>query len=140
MAVYPPISLSEETRNIIVDYTERIGRGLDIVGLYNIQFVVDQSGKVFVLEVNPRSSRTVPFLSKITGMPMADIATQAILGVSLTKQNIPLGLLPEEKQYAVKMPVFSFGKLRKVDIALGPEMKSTGEVIGRDASLNKSAL
>lgn len=138
MAVYPPISLSEETRNIIVDYTERIGRGLDIVGLYNIQFVVDQSGKVFVLEVNPRSSRTVPFLSKITGMPMADIATQAILGVSLTKQNIPLGLLPEEKQYAVKMPVFSFGKLRKVDIALGPEMKSTGEVIGRDASLNKA--
>ena len=138
MAVYPPISLSEETRNIIVDYTERIGRGLDIVGLYNIQFVVDQSGKVFVLEVNPRSSRTVPFLSKITGMPMADIATQAILGVSLTKQNIPLGLLPEEKLYAVKMPVFSFGKLRKVDIALGPEMKSTGEVIGRDASLNKA--
>lgn len=138
MAVYPPISLSEETRNIIVDYTERIGRGLDIVGLYNIQFVVDQSGKVFVLEVNPRSSRTVPFLSKITGMPMADIATQAILGVSLIKQNIPLGLLPEEKQYAVKMPVFSFGKLRKVDIALGPEMKSTGEVIGRDMSLNKA--
>ncbi|MBO1265539.1 carbamoyl-phosphate synthase large subunit [Proteiniclasticum sp. SCR006] len=138
MAVYPPISLSEETRNIIVDYTERIGRGLDIVGLYNIQFVVDQSGKVFVLEVNPRSSRTVPFLSKITGMPMADIATQAILGVSLTEQNIPLGLLPEEKQYAVKMPVFSFGKLRKVDIALGPEMKSTGEVIGRDGSLHKA--
>lgn len=138
MAVYPPISLAEETLSVIVDYTERIGRGLEIVGLYNIQFVVDQAGKVFVIEVNPRSSRTVPFISKITEMPMADIATQAILGVSLIEQKIPLGLLPIGKEYAVKMPVFSFSKLRKVDIALGPEMKSTGEVIGRDRSLNKA--
>lgn len=138
MAVYPPISLAEETLSVIVDYTERIGRGLEIIGLYNIQFVVDQTGKVFVIEVNPRSSRTVPFISKITEMPMADIATQAILGVSLIDQKIPLGLLPIGKEYAVKMPVFSFSKLRKVDIALGPEMKSTGEVIGRDRSLNKA--
>ena len=138
MAVYPPISLAEETLSVIVDYTERIGRGLEIIGLYNIQFVVDQEGKVFVIEVNPRSSRTVPFISKITEMPMADIATQAILGVSLIEQKIPLGLLPIGKEYAVKMPVFSFSKLRKVDIALGPEMKSTGEVIGRDRSLNKA--
>lgn len=138
MAVYPPISLSEETIKIIVDYTERIGKGLNIIGLYNIQFVVDLEGKVFVLEVNPRSSRTVPFLSKITEMNMADVATKAILGISLIEQGVPLGLLPPQKGYAVKMPVFSFSKLRKVDIALGPEMKSTGEVIGRDNSLNKA--
>jgi len=138
MAVYPPISLKEETLRVIVDYTERIGKGLNIIGLYNIQFVVDTHGRVSVLEVNPRSSRTVPFISKITDMNMADMATKAILGISLLEQKVPLGLLPSKSGYAVKMPVFSFSKLRKVDIALGPEMKSTGEVIGRDRSLNKA--
>ncbi|MBR0575024.1 carbamoyl-phosphate synthase large subunit [Proteiniclasticum sp. BAD-10] len=138
MAVYPPVSLSRDVERTLVDYTERIGLGLGIVGLYNIQFVVDQSQKVYVLEVNPRSSRTVPFLSKITGVNMADAATRSILGESLAKQQLPTGILPKIEGYAVKMPVFSFSKLRKVDIALGPEMKSTGEVIGRDKNLEKA--
>lgn len=138
MAVYPPFSLTEEVKSTIADYTERIGRGLGIVGLYNIQFVIDKSNRVFVLEVNPRSSRTVPFLSKVTAIPMADLATRAILGQKLADSGHPLGLLPEGKGYAVKMPVFSFSKLRKVDIALGPEMKSTGEAIGWDLDLDKA--
>lgn len=138
MAVYPPINLKESVKKTIVDYTEKIGRGLAIIGLYNIQFVITADDEVYVLEVNPRSSRTVPFLSKITGIAMADVACQAICGRSLKEQNIPLGLLPEIKDYTVKMPVFSFSKLRKVDISLGPEMKSTGEVIGRDKDINKA--
>jgi carbamoyl-phosphate synthase large subunit len=138
MAVYPPFNLKAETKATITDYTERIGRGLGIIGLYNIQFVVDITGAVYVLEVNPRSSRTVPFLSKITGVNMADAATKAILGQSLPEQGLPTGLLKEIEGYAVKMPVFSFSKLRKVDIALGPEMKSTGEAIGQDRNLEKA--
>ncbi|MGB4589602.1 MAG: carbamoyl-phosphate synthase large subunit [Clostridiaceae bacterium] len=138
MAVYPPISISSEIQKIIVDYTEKIGRGLGIIGLYNIQFVIDKKNEVFVLEVNPRSSRTLPFLSKVTGIKMADVATKAILGQDLKMQGLSLGLLPEKEGYAVKMPVFSFSKLRKVDITLGPEMKSTGEVIGCDQTLEKA--
>ncbi len=138
MAVYPPFKISEECKRTITDYTERIGTGLGIIGLYNIQFVVEKSGEVFVLEVNPRSSRTVPFLSKITGINMGDVATKAILGKDLIEQGVPLGLLKEKEGYAVKMPVFSFSKLRKVDIALGPEMKSTGEAIGIDRTLEKA--
>jgi len=138
MAVYPPISISREIQKVIVDYTEKIGRGLGIIGLYNIQFVIDKKNEVFVLEVNPRSSRTLPFLSKVTGIKMADVATKAILGQDLKKQGLSLGLLPAKEGYAVKMPVFSFSKLRKVDITLGPEMKSTGEVIGRDQTLEKA--
>lgn len=138
MAVYPPINLSPAVKDKIVDYTQKIGRGLAIIGLYNIQFVVTKDQEVYVLEVNPRSSRTVPFLSKITGLAMADVACQAICGRDLVAQGIPLGLLAEEDDYAVKMPVFSFSKLRKVDISLGPEMKSTGEVIGRDKDINKA--
>jgi carbamoyl-phosphate synthase large subunit len=138
MAVYPSLTLSAETEGVIVDYTTRIGRGLGIVGLYNIQFVVNTNGEVFVLEVNPRSSRTVPFLSKITGINMSDAATRAILGQDLKTQGLPLGLMQKIHGYAVKMPVFSFSKLRKVDISMGPEMKSTGEVIGRDRSLEKA--
>lgn len=138
MAVYPSLTLSAETERTIVDYTMKIGRGLGIIGLYNIQFVVDAEGEVFVLEVNPRSSRTVPFLSKITGVNMADAATRAILGDDLKVQGLPLGLMDKIPGYAVKMPVFSFSKLRKVDISMGPEMKSTGEVIGRDTSLEKA--
>lgn len=138
MAVYPPISISSEIQKIIVSYTEKIGRGLGIIGLYNIQFVIDKKNEVFVLEVNPRSSRTLPFLSKVTGIKMADVATKAILGQDLNMQGLSLGLLPAKEDYAVKMPVFSFSKLRKVDITLGPEMKSTGEVIGRDKTLEKA--
>ncbi|RRD94766.1 carbamoyl-phosphate synthase large subunit [Clostridiales bacterium COT073_COT-073] len=138
MAVCPPVNLSAEVKARIVEYTEKIGRGLNIIGLYNIQFVVTKEQEVYVLEVNPRSSRTVPFLSKITGIAMADAACQAICGRDLKTQNVPLGLFPELSGYAVKMPVFSFSKLRKVDISLGPEMKSTGEVIGRDKDLNKA--
>lgn len=138
MAVYPPISISSEIQKIIVSYTEKIGRGLGIIGLYNIQFVIDKKNEVYVLEVNPRSSRTLPFLSKVTGIKMADVATKAILGQDLKKQGLNLGLLPAKEGYAVKMPVFSFSKLRKVDITLGPEMKSTGEVIGRDQTLEKA--
>ena len=138
MAVYPPVSITKDLQKVLVDYTEKIGKGLSIVGLYNIQFVIDRNQEVFVLEVNPRSSRTVPFLSKVTGVNMADAATKAILGVNLKEQKMKLGLLPAMEGYAVKMPVFSFSKLRKVDIALGPEMKSTGEVIGRDRNLEKA--
>lgn len=136
MAVYPPYRMDESVIEKIVDYTTRIGRGLGIVGLYNIQFVIDGKGELFVLEVNPRSSRTVPFLSKVTDINMSDVATRAILGETLAMQGQPTGLLPANDDYSVKMPVFSFSKLRKVDIALGPEMKSTGEVIGRDKNLN----
>ncbi len=139
IAVYPPYTLSHEIQARIEEYTTRIGLGLNIIGLYNIQFVISRDEKkLYVLEVNPRSSRTVPFLSKISGIRMADVATRVIMGERLAARGMTAGLQPETEDYSVKMPVFSFGKLRKVDIALGPEMKSTGEVIGRDRSLNKA--
>lgn len=139
MAVYPPFRLSEEIKEKIVEYTIKIGIGLKIVGLYNIQFVIDKnSNELYVLEVNPRSSRTVPFLSKVTNTNLADMATKAICGTSLKEQGYETGILKEIEGYTVKAPVFSFSKLRKVDIALGPEMKSTGEVIGRDITLEKA--
>ncbi|MDO5100640.1 MAG: carbamoyl-phosphate synthase large subunit [Eubacteriales bacterium] len=139
IAVYPPFKISAELQKRIEEYTIKIGLGLGIVGLYNIQFVISQQNQgLYVLEVNPRSSRTVPFLSKITGLKMADMATAVMMGQTLAEQGYRTGLLPEVGDVSVKMPVFSFSKLRKVDIALGPEMKSTGEVIGRDRSLNKA--
>ncbi|NLY08441.1 MAG: carbamoyl-phosphate synthase large subunit [Tissierellia bacterium] len=138
IAVYPPINLSSDVKEKLVDYTTRIGIGLGIVGLYNIQFVIDSEEKIYVLEVNPRSSRTIPFLSKVTGLNMAEIATKAILGTSIKEQEMPIGLYEEIEGYAVKMPVFSFTKLKKVDISLGPEMKSTGEAIGKDKNLEKA--
>ncbi len=138
IAVYPPVKLLDKTKNKIVEYTEKIGKGLNLVGLYNIQFVVDLHQEVYVLEVNPRSSRTIPFLSKVTGVNMAKVATKVILGETLKDQGITPGLAEEIEGYTVKMPVFSFTKLKKVDIALGPEMKSTGEAIGRDKSLEKA--
>ncbi|OCA85509.1 carbamoyl phosphate synthase large subunit [Bacillus sp. FJAT-27225] len=137
IAVYPPQSLTEENKRILADYTERLARGLNIVGLLNIQFVLADSG-VYVLEVNPRSSRTVPFLSKITNMPMAKMATKAMLGISLREQGYTSGLTPERDEVYVKVPVFSFAKLSSVDISLGPEMKSTGEVMGKDFTLEKA--
>jgi carbamoyl-phosphate synthase large subunit len=137
IAVYPPQSLSEEVKNNIIDYTIKLAKGLNIIGLLNIQFVLSK-GEVYVLEVNPRSSRTVPFLSKITGVPMANLATKVILGAKLEKLGYETGLYPESEGVYVKAPVFSFAKLRNVDITLGPEMKSTGEVMGKDSTLEKA--
>jgi carbamoyl-phosphate synthase large subunit len=137
IAVYPPQTLSEGVKKTLVEYTEKMAKGLNIIGLLNIQYVLS-NGEVFVLEVNPRSSRTVPFLSKITNIPMAKIATKAILGVSLTDQGYASGIAPEREGVYVKVPVFSFAKLKDVDITLGPEMKSTGEVMGKDTTLEKA--
>ncbi len=137
IAVYPPQSLSKSMLATIADYTARLAKGLNIVGLLNIQFVVSE-GQVYVIEVNPRSSRTVPFLSKITNIPMANIATKAILGQSILAQGYPTGLAPVQDGVFVKVPVFSFAKLRRVDTTLGPEMKSTGEVMGKDTTIEKA--
>ncbi|MGJ7910617.1 carbamoyl-phosphate synthase large subunit [Neobacillus sp. LXY-1] len=137
IAVYPPQTLTEEVKQTLVEYTEKLARGLNIIGLLNIQYVL-AGNEIYVLEVNPRSSRTVPFLSKITNVPMAKIATKAILGVSITEQGYPTGLVPEKDGVYVKVPVFSFAKLKSVDISLGPEMKSTGEVMGKDSTLEKA--
>ncbi|MBD7942772.1 carbamoyl-phosphate synthase large subunit [Psychrobacillus sp. Sa2BUA9] len=137
IAVYPPQKLSQKHIDTLVDYTTRLARGLKIVGLMNIQYVISKD-EVYVIEVNPRSSRTVPFLSKITSIPMANIATKAILGHSIVEQGYKTGLAPNSPEVFVKVPVFSFAKLRRVDITLGPEMKSTGEVMGKDITLEKA--
>ncbi|ACB86011.1 carbamoyl-phosphate synthase large subunit [Natranaerobius thermophilus] len=135
MAMFPAKSLDEITRDKIVSYTEALAKGLNIKGIINIQYVV-YNGKVYVIEVNPRASRTVPFISKITGIPMVKIATKAMMGQSFQDQGYKPGLMPEPDYYAVKAPVFSFAKLTRVDTSLGPEMKSTGEVMGIDYDLN----
>jgi carbamoyl-phosphate synthase large subunit len=137
IAVYPSQTLSETVKQTLVDYTVRLAKGLNIIGLLNIQYVLAGS-QIYVLEVNPRSSRTVPFLSKITNIPMAKIATKAILGVSIVEQGYIPGLVTEKEGVFVKVPVFSFAKLKSVDITLGPEMKSTGEVMGKDVTLEKA--
>ncbi|WHY68651.1 carbamoyl-phosphate synthase large subunit [Neobacillus sp. SuZ13] len=137
IAVYPSQTLSEKVKQTLVEYTEKLAKGLNIIGLLNIQYVL-AGDEVFVLEVNPRSSRTVPFLSKITNIPMAKIATKAILGVSILDQGYIPGLVTEKEGVYVKVPVFSFAKLKSVDITLGPEMKSTGEVMGKDVTLEKA--
>ena len=137
IAVYPPQSVSPEILNILSETTLSITKALNIKGLINLQFVI-YHGQVFVLEVNPRASRTIPFLSKVTGVPMAKIATKAILGESLLKQGYFHGTLPAKNEIAVKFPVFSFAKLSDVEIALGPEMKSTGEVMGKDRIFEKA--
>ncbi|MBQ4091576.1 MAG: carbamoyl-phosphate synthase large subunit [Clostridia bacterium] len=132
ISVYPAFSISDKVKGTILQYAKKLGRGIGIVGLYNIQFIVDKDEKVYIIEVNPRSSRTVPFLSKATGYSLADIATECILGKSLKEQGI-FGIYPEEKKrWYVKVPVFSFNKLRGLDAYLSPEMKSTGEAIGYD--------
>ncbi|MGM9903995.1 MAG: carbamoyl-phosphate synthase large subunit [Enterococcus sp.] len=137
MAVYPPQALSEAIKKTIETYTIRLAKGLNCIGMMNIQFVIHDN-QVYVIEVNPRSSRTVPFLSKVTNIPMAQLATKAILGEKLKDLGYETGLYPESKNVHVKAPVFSFTKLRKVDTYLGPEMKSTGEVMGSDHSLDKA--
>jgi len=139
ISVYPSYSLSENVKRTVLDYTEKLGLGIGIVGLFNIQFIVDSSEKVYVIEVNPRSSRTVPFLSKATGYSLADIGTLAILGVSLQEQGI-FERYPKEKARAyVKVPAFSFAKLSGMDAYLSPEMKSTGEAIGYDPKIHRAA-
>ena len=138
ISVYPPFSISNKVKGQILQYAKKLGLGIGIVGLFNIQFIVDKDDNVFIIEVNPRSSRTVPFLSKATGYSLADIATEVILGKSLKEQGI-FDIYPEEKQrYYVKAPVFSFNKLRGLDAYLSPEMKSTGEAIGYDRTMTRA--
>ncbi len=137
-SVYPPFSISQKVRDIIADYTTRLGLGIGIVGLFNIQFIVDKNDDVFVIEVNPRASRSVPFLSKSTGCGLVGIATKAMLGVSLREQGITEMRLPDRKRWYVKAPAFSFAKLTGMDAYLSPEMKSTGEAIGYDKRLNRA--
>lgn len=137
MAVYPPQTLSPAVIEKIADYTKRLAIGLNCIGMMNIQFVIKDE-TVYVIEVNPRASRTVPFLSKVTDIPMAQVATQLILGKQLADLGYADGLYPESDQVHVKAPVFSFTKLAKVDSLLGPEMKSTGEVMGSDVTLEKA--
>lgn len=138
ISVYPSFSLSDKVKGTILEYTKRLGLAIGIKGLYNIQYIVDKDEKIFVIEVNPRSSRTVPFLSKATGYGLADIATEVILGKSLKEQGI-FRLYPDEKKrWHVKVPVFSFSKIRGIDAYLSPEMKSTGEAIGYDYKLNRA--
>jgi carbamoyl-phosphate synthase large subunit len=137
IAVYPPQTLSQSEIDTLEDYTIRLAKGLNIVGLINIQFVIAHDG-VYVLEVNPRSSRTVPFLSKITDIQMAQLAMRAIIGEKLTDHGYKPGIQPYSEGVYVKAPVFSFNKLKNVDITLGPEMKSTGEVMGKDLTMEKA--
>ena len=137
ISVYPTYSISDKVKGTILQYTKKLGLGIGIVGLYNIQFIVDNE-EVYIIEVNPRSSRTVPFLSKATGYSLADIATRVILGVSLKEQGI-FKLYPEERdRWCVKAPAFSFAKLKGMDSYLSPEMKSTGEAIGYDKQLHRA--
>ena len=138
ISVYPTFSISERVKETILDYTKRLGLGIGIVGLYNIQFIVDKNENVFIIEVNPRSSRTVPFLSKATGFSLADIATLVILGKSLKEQGFDKIYGEEKKRWYVKAPAFSFSKLRGLDAYLSPEMKSTGEAIGYDDKLTRA--
>ena len=138
ISVYPTFSISDKVRGTILQYAKKLGLGIGIIGLYNIQFIVDDQDNVYIIEVNPRSSRTVPFLSKSTGYSLADIATEVILGKSLKEQGI-FSLYPEEKnRFYVKVPVFSFNKIKGLDAYLSPEMKSTGEAIGYDDKLNRA--
>ena len=138
MAVCPPVNLSEEIQQTVVDYATRLARSLKVKGLMNIQFVLDSNGGIYVLEVNPRASRTVPYLSKITGISMVNVATKCMLGQKLRDLGYEPGLFPARPYYAVKAPVFSFSKLTEVDINLGPEMKSTGEIMGVDPDYSKA--
>lgn len=139
-SIYPSVGLSDKVKKTIVEYATKIGKSFNIVGLFNIQFDVEKdTDKVYVIEVNPRSSRTIPYLSKATNTRMCKIATLAILGKSLKEQGIVPGLKPEVKNiYYVKHPAFSFSKIRGVDTTLSPEMKSTGESLGVDKTLNKA--
>lgn len=138
ISVYPSFSISKKVKRTILKYAKQLGLGIGIVGLYNIQFIVDRNEDVYIIEVNPRSSRTVPFLSKATGYSLADIATEVIMGKSLKEQGICEMYPKEKRRWYVKVPVFSFNKIRGLDAYLSPEMKSTGEAIGYDDKLNRA--
>ena len=138
ISVYPSFTLSDKVKDTILDYTKRLGIGIGIVGLYNIQFIVDKNENVYIIEVNPRSSRTVPFLSKSTGYSLADIGTLVILGKSLREQGLADVKPVDREKWYVKVPAFSFSKLRGMDTYLSPEMKSTGEAIGYDKTINRA--
>lgn len=138
ISVYPPFGISDKVKGIILGYAKKLGLGIGIKGLFNIQFIVDGNDDVYIIEVNPRSSRTVPFLSKATGYPLADIATRVMLGISLEEQGICQLYPDEKKRWYVKAPAFSFSKLHGMDAYLSPEMKSTGEAIGYDAKLHRA--
>ena len=138
VSVYPTFSISNKVKGIILQYAKKLGLGIGIIGLFNIQFIVDKDDNVYIIEVNPRSSRTVPFLSKATGYSLADIATEVILGKTLKEQGI-FDIYPDEKErWYVKAPVFSFNKIRGLDAYLSPEMKSTGEAIGYDKTMTRA--
>ena len=138
ISVYPSFSISEKVKKTIIDYTRKLGLGIGIIGLFNIQFIVDEKEHVYIIEVNPRSSRTVPFLSKTTGYSLADIATLVMLGKDLAEQGIAEEYPQEKSRYYVKVPAFSFSKLNGMDAYLSPEMKSTGEAIGYDKKLHRA--
>ena len=137
ISVYPAKSISENNKKTIVDYTEKLARALHVKGMINIQFIVDGEN-VYIIEVNPRSSRTVPYISKVTGIPIVPLATQIICGHTIRELGYTPGLQKEADYYAVKMPVFSFEKIRGADISLGPEMKSTGECLGIAKTFNEA--
>ena len=139
ISVYPPVKIEQRHQEIIADYSRRLAAALHVVGLVNIQFVI-YNDKVYVIEVNPRSSRTIPYITKVTGIPIIELATRVMLGEKLRDLGYGTGLYPESPYYAVKMPVFSFSKLTDVDTALGPEMKSTGEVLGIDRDFHQALL
>lgn len=138
ISVYPSVSLSNKVKQQIIEYTNKIGINFNFIGLFNIQFIIDENDEVYVLEVNPRSSRSMPFLSKITNVLMAQVATKVIMNQDLISLGYPNNIKEETKRIFVKAPVFSFAKLRSVDTTLGPEMKSTGEALGSDATLQKA--
>lgn len=139
ISVYPTQTVSKEEEKTIIEYTEKIAKELHIVGMLNIQFIISE-GKVYIIEVNPRSSRTVPYISKVTNLPMIEIATRAILGEKLKEMEYGVGLYKKSEYTCVKMPVFSFEKIKNADTSLGPEMKSTGEVLGVDKKFHRALL
>lgn len=139
ISVYPAYSIDEKTKDTIIEYTSKLAKELQVIGLMNIQYVL-YNNRVYVIEVNPRSSRTVPYISKVTGIPMINLATKVILGAKLTDFHYGTGLYKNSEYFAVKVPVFSFEKLHDVDISLGPEMKSTGEVLGISKDFNQAML
>ena len=137
ISVYPAQDLSDRIKRVIVDYTRKLAMSLHVIGLINIQYILYRD-EIYVIEANPRSSRTVPYISKVTGIPIVDLATRAILGEKLTDMGYEPGLQPEASHFAIKMPVFSFEKIRGADISLGPEMKSTGECLGISEDYNEA--
>ena len=139
ISVYPTQTLDKKYEEQIIEYTKKIAKELKIIGMLNIQFIVSKD-KVYIIEVNPRSSRTVPYISKVTNLPMIDIATEVILGKKLKDMPYGTGLYKKSEYVCVKMPVFSFEKIKNADTSLGPEMKSTGEVLGVDKNFENAIL